>query len=139
MKHLKLYENAGQTVYVLKLDDIFENKGSFSSYIKIFHTKQHAENYLINLCNDLQEEIVNDDEPITNWGAYTDKEKEKFGQYKLNDYDTCSDFLYELSSDFGPKDEEDFETYIAIDDYQIENVEIKDNVKTKIEANKYNL
>ena len=58
--------------------------------------------------------------------------------YKLGNYDDCVEFLYDLSSKYGP-DEEDFQPYINIYDTQIESVKIRDDVKVKMDANKYNL
>ena len=75
MRHLKVFENAGQTVWVLSLDDIFEDKGQFSSYVKVFNTKQDAENYVINYAYEVQSDILSNDDPPGSWEAYTDKQK----------------------------------------------------------------
>ena len=131
MKYLQIYESLGRSVWVLNGTDIFDSPGSFSSYTKLFKTEKDCENYLINLCNELQDEIMSSNE-------YTDDTQENYKKYSLDDLGDCKKFLYELGQDFGEEFEQ-IETHIAIYEDVVETVQIKDEYKIKTDAKKYNL
>lgn len=131
MKYLKMYENSNQSIWVLNAENIFESPGSFSSYIEIFDTRKSAENYLINVCNDIQINIMESNED-----EYVDDIKDDFGGYILNDEKTCTQFLSDLCDQFSNGE---FESGCYIFEKQIENAEIRKDIKIRIDAKKYNL
>jgi hypothetical protein len=130
MKYLRVFENANQTIWILNMDDVFEDEGYFSSFTKVFPNEESVINYIINYCNDIQEKILNSNN-------YTDNAKEKYGKILLYNYQNCEYFLFELSDEFDHSDE--LETFIHYYESEMKDVQIRDDIKIKLDARKYNL
>ena len=130
MKHLKLFENKNAAIFILEINYMFEVEYcGFDDYLQVFYTKQDAENWLINMCNDTQDAILSGDFKI--------EQKDKFKKFELENFKKCEDFIYKLTEEFG--NHHDIITYIRLSEDIIQSEEIRDDVKMKISTNKYNL
>jgi uncharacterized protein (DUF608 family) len=124
------YVETGQSVWFFKGKGLFDEVGYYYSENKIFQTKRDCENYLINLCNDMQTKIMNSND-------FTDDAKQKYGEYILNNREICEDFIYEIADEFA---DGNVRSEIEIREEMIEgNIEIRDDIKMKLDANKYNI
>jgi len=130
MKHLKLYENKSDTVYLLECTDIFISSGHYSSFFKVFETRKDCENYVINICNEMQITLIESDE-------IDDKIKDKYVDDILNTEAKCKEFAYFIVDELT---DGEIESSIRITETTIErNVKINDDVKLRLDSRKYNL
>jgi uncharacterized protein (DUF608 family) len=130
MKYLRTYENVGQSVWFFKGKGLFDEVGYYYSENKIFQTEKDCINYLINLCNDVQTKIMNSND-------FTDDAKQKYGAYILSNREKCEDFIYEIADEYT---DGQVRSEIEIREEIIEgNIEIRNDIKMKLDANKYNI
>jgi hypothetical protein len=136
MKHLRLFENRSQKIFIVRCDDIVFDAIELSSFTKTFFTKKDAENWFIVECNKIQDDIIDDDED-----DYTVEQKKKYDKYILNNFKECQNFIYKVTGDYLSKysDEDELEPYIEIYEDEILSVDIPDDIKIKWDAKKYNL
>jgi hypothetical protein len=136
MKYLnkyELFENYGKKLYLLTIQGwMFDDRGNFSweDYISAFETIEDLENSFINEMNDVYDKMmVSDKTP--------DSLKDNYKDIILDTYQKCKTLFADFNEEI-QYDESEWNLYISIIE-PLKNVKIRDDVKMKIDAKKYNL
>jgi hypothetical protein len=136
MKHIKIYENAAGEVWTLSIKGLFAEKSLKHNYLitnslfEIFSTRQDLNNYVINMMNDLYDVMMHDNDII-------DDLKNNFKNISLETLEDCREFYNSLNYNaLEPEIESEFEINNIT---PIKNVKVREDVKLKIDARKYNL
>ena len=128
MKHLKLFENQNDTVWVAVILPIY----STTDYLvnntepQVFETKEDMENFLLDFINSELSMIVKD----RDMSEYQNYELDEDGHYFFTEYESAMNWVRNGESEYQIMK---FEREI------IKNVKVPENVRIYRDAKKYNL
>jgi len=132
MKHLKLYENISNEVWLLKMDGHYyshhSNNMGWVTIHQLFETQKDLQNWLINEINHFHDRLMNDND-ITN------DIKNTFENINLSTFEDCREFYIAFNEEYS----DDGVSFQVNPLEVLKNIQIEDDIKIKINANKYNL